>query len=127
MSIGNTKQLTVKQIFRLVDHAELAQLHNSIYSHIPHDRTLTVTELIDQHREYQHALAIMQAITTSPDIATGLHLDMSLFDSTLRIQLPPLEILANTMITNDDSFKTHKEIAIAILSRLMYAYQRKCF
>lgn len=52
--------ITVKHVFKLCDHHQLAQLHNAIYSRIPYDKEMTIADAIDHNREYQHALALMQ-------------------------------------------------------------------
>ena len=120
--------ITVKQVFKLCDHHQLAQLHNAIYSRIPYDKEMTIAEAIDHNREYQHALALMQALASAPDITTGLILDMDIISEEYIVELPPLELLANSTVTWDEEknrFQTVLDIGIALLSRLMYKYKRK--
>ena len=74
--------ITVKHVFKLCDHHQLAQLHNAIYSRIPYDKEMTIADAIDHNREYQHALALMQALASAPDITTGLILDMDIISET---------------------------------------------
>jgi hypothetical protein len=89
---------------------------------------MTIEDAIDHNREYQHALAIMQALATTPDITTGLILDMDIISEEYIVELPPLELLANSTVTWDEEknrFQTVLDIGIALLSRLMYKYTRK--
>ena len=120
--------ITVKPVFKLCDHHQLAQLHNAIYSRIPYDKEMTIADAIDHNREYQHALALMQALASAPDITTGLILDMDIISEEYIVELPPLELLANSTVTWDEEknrFQTVLDIGIALLSRLMYKYKRK--
>jgi hypothetical protein len=89
---------------------------------------MTIADAIDHNREYQHALAIMQALASAPDITTGLILDMDIISEEYIVELPPLELLANSTVTWDEEknrFQTVLDIGIALLSRLMYKYKRK--
>ena len=120
--------ITVKHVFKLCDHHQLAQLHNAIYSRIPYDKEMTIAEAIDHNREYQHALALMQALASAPDITTGLILDMDIISEEYIVELPPMELLANATLTWDEKknrFQTVLDMGIALLSRLMYKYTRK--
>lgn len=120
--------ITVKHIFKLCDHHRLAELHNMVYTRIPYDEPLTVEAMLDHHREYQHAMALMQALASTPDITTGLILDMDIISEEHIVELPPMELLANATLTWDEEknrFRTVLDIGIALLSRLMYKYKRK--
>jgi hypothetical protein len=89
---------------------------------------MTIADAIDHNREYQHALALMQALASAPDITTGLILDMDIISEEYIVELPPLELLANSTVTWDEEknrFQTVLDIGIALLSRLMYKYKRK--
>lgn len=120
--------LTVKHVFKLCDHHRLAELHNMVYTRIPYDEPLTVDAMLDHHREYQHAMALMQALASAPDITTGLILDMEIVGREHIVELPSLDLLANTSLTwdkEDSQFHNITDIGIAILSLLMYRYKRK--
>ena len=70
----------------------------------------------------------MQALATTPDITTGLILDMDIISEEYIVELPPMELLANATLTWDEEknrFQTVLDIGIALLSRLMYKYTRK--
>ena len=89
---------------------------------------MTIADAIDHNREYQHALALMQALASAPDITTGLILDMDIISEEYIVELPPLELLANSTVTWDEEknrFQTVLDIGIALLSRIMYKYKRK--
>ncbi|MBQ5664738.1 MAG: hypothetical protein IIV41_02600 [Akkermansia sp.] len=89
---------------------------------------MTIADAIDHNREYQHALALMQALASAPDITTGLILDMDIISEEYIVELPPMELLANATLTWDEKknrFQTVLDMGIALLSRLMYKYTRK--
>lgn len=122
------QSLTVKHVFKLCDHHRLAELHNMVYTRIPYDEPLTTEKMLDHQREYQHAMALMQALVSAPDITTGLILDMEIVGREHIVELPSLDLLANTSLTwntEDSQFRTVTDIGIALLSRLMYRYNRK--
>jgi hypothetical protein len=99
-----------------------------VYTRIPYGEPLTVDAMLDHHREYQHAMALMQALASAPDITTGLILDMEIVGREHIVELPSLDLLANTSLTwdkEDSQFQNITDIGIAILSLLMYRYKRK--